>query len=97
MVEGAVQVFNANDLDAYGETCRMLGRFDGREALARISAPTRILVGSKDYATPPPMAEAMHHAIPQSTLEVLEGAAHLTPMERPDAVAKALRELMAAA
>ena len=97
VVEGAVEVFNANDVDAYVETCRMLGRFDGREVLARISAPTRILVGSQDYATPPPMAQAMHAAIPQSSLEVLNGAAHLTPMERPDAVGAALRDLMAAA
>ena len=97
VVEGAVEVFEANDLDAYVETCRMLGRFDGREVLGRITAPTRILVGSKDHATPPPMAQAMHAAIPQSTLEVLDGAAHLTPMERPDAVARALCELMAVA
>ena len=97
VVERAVRVFNANDVDAYVETCRMLGRFDGREALSLIAAPTRILVGSKDYATPPPMAEALHAAIPQSTLQVLDGAAHLTPMERPDAAAAALRSLMAAA
>jgi 3-oxoadipate enol-lactonase len=96
VVEAAVQVFNANDVDAYVETCRMLGRFDGREALARITAPTRILVGSQDYATPPAMAEALHAAIPQSFLQVLDGAAHLTPMEQPEAVAAALRTLMAA-
>lgn len=96
VVEGAVEAFLANDLDAYVETCRMLGRFDKRAALPEFEVPTRILVGSQDYATPLAMAQAMQAAIPGATLRVLEGAAHLTPMERPEDVAADLRALMAA-
>ena len=59
--------------------------------------PTRILVGSEDYATPLAMAEAMRDAIPGATLEVLDGAAHLTPLERPKDVARCLLELSEAA
>jgi 3-oxoadipate enol-lactonase len=95
VLEAAVEAFLANDIDAYVETCRMLGRFDKRSALSGFNTPTRILVGSLDYATPLPMAEAMAAAIPGATLRVLEGAAHLTPMERPDDVAADLRALMA--
>lgn len=95
VLEGAVEAFLANDIDAYVETCRMLGRFDKRAALPGFRTPTRILVGSQDYATPLPMAEAMQAAIPGATLRVLEGAAHLTPMERPEDVATDLRALMA--
>jgi 3-oxoadipate enol-lactonase len=93
-VQGAVDVFLKNDIDAYVETCRMLGRFNKTEALAAITAPTRIAVGTEDYATPPAMAEAMHAAIKGSTLKLLEGAAHLTPMERPEDVAAELRQIM---
>jgi 3-oxoadipate enol-lactonase len=96
VVEDAVQVFLANHLDAYVETCRMLGRADKRAALPGFTFPTRIVVGSEDYATPVAMAEAMHRAIPGATLRVLEGAAHLTPMECPEIVAEELRQVMAA-
>ena len=97
VLDAAVQVFLDNDLDAYVETCRMRGRFDKRDARAGFKAPPRIVVGSQDYATPPQMAQAMHAAIPRSTLRVLDGAAHLTPMECPEAVAEELRQVMVAA
>jgi len=96
IVEACVQSFLANDLDAYVETCRMLGRMDLRAALPGFRTPTRIVVGAEDYATPPSMAEAMHAAIAGSTLRVLPGAAHLTPIEFPDIVADELRQVMTA-
>lgn len=96
LVEACVQVFLANDLAAYVETCRMLGRFDLRAALPGFGFPTRIVVGSEDYATPPAMAEAMRAAIPGATLKVLPGAAHLTPVECHAVVADELRQIMAA-
>jgi 3-oxoadipate enol-lactonase len=94
LVQSAVDVFLASDLGCYVETCRMLGRFDKRGALPRFSCPTRIVVGSDDYATPPAMAETMHGLIPGATLRVLEGAAHLTPLECPEEVAAELRQVM---
>jgi 3-oxoadipate enol-lactonase len=96
IVEDAVNVFLANDRPSYAETCRMLGHFDKRGALPGMTMPTRILVGSEDYATTPAMAEAMRAAIPGATLEVLEGAAHLTPIERADDVAGMLLSLAGA-
>jgi len=72
---------------AYAQTCRMLGACDLRAGLASITAPTAIVVARKDYATPPAMAEAMHKAIAGSSLMVLPGARHLTPLERPGEIA----------
>jgi pimeloyl-ACP methyl ester carboxylesterase len=60
-------------------------------------APTRIMVSSEDYATPLAVAKAMRDAIPGATLKVLDGAAHLTPLERPEDVARGLLELAGAA
>jgi len=93
VVENAVEVFLANDVSSYAETCRMLGRANTVAKLAGFAMPTRIMVGSEDYATPPAMAEAMRAAIPGATLEVLDGAAHLTPLERVDDVARLLLSL----
>jgi 3-oxoadipate enol-lactonase len=57
-------------------------------------APTAIVVGEEDYATPPAMAEAMHNAIAGSILTVLPGARHLTPLERPEEVTAELEMLL---
>jgi 3-oxoadipate enol-lactonase len=95
VVQAAVDVFLANDVACYVETCRMLGRFDGRGALPRFNFPTRIAVGSEDYATPPAMAELMCSAIPGASLQLMPGAAHFTPMECPEIVAGILRTIMA--
>jgi 3-oxoadipate enol-lactonase len=84
IVDQAVAVFVANDSAAYLETCRMLGRCDQRAALPGFTCPTEIIVGSEDYATPLSMATELKSAIPGARLNVLEGARHFTPLERPD-------------
>jgi 3-oxoadipate enol-lactonase len=96
IVTEAMDIFLANNPQNYAETCRMLGRFDQRAALPGIAVPTRVMVGSEDYATPLAMAEVMRDAIPGATLKVIEGAAHLTPLERPEDVAHGLLELCGA-
>ena len=94
VVKECVDVFLRNDVAAYAQTCRMLGACDLRAGLASIAVPTAIVVGEEDYATPPAMAEAMHKAIAGSTLTMLPGARHLTPLERPDDIAAALERLL---
>ncbi len=94
IVERCVEVFLRNDVGAYVETCKMLGAADLRAALPAMTMPAAIVVGEEDYATPIAMAETLHRAIAGSTLMVLAGARHLTPLEAPDAVAKELRALM---
>jgi 3-oxoadipate enol-lactonase len=93
VVKDCVDIFLRNDIAAYAETCRMLGACDLRAGLASIKVPTAIVVGDEDYATPPTMAEAMHNAIATSTLTVLPGARHLTPLERPEEIAAELERL----
>jgi 3-oxoadipate enol-lactonase len=94
VVKDCVDTFLRNDVAVYAETCRMLGACDLRAGLASIKAPTAIVVGEEDYATPLAMAEAMHTAIAASTLTVLPGARHLTPLERPDQIASELDKLL---
>jgi pimeloyl-ACP methyl ester carboxylesterase len=59
--------------------------------LPQIGVPTLVLVGEHDVITPREDAEAMASAIPDSRLVVIAGAAHLTPLEQPDAVNTAIR------
>jgi len=52
-----------------------------------------VVVGAEDYATPVSMAEALHKAIPQSTLAILQGR-HITPVECPQDIARELKKLL---
>jgi 3-oxoadipate enol-lactonase len=94
-VHDSVDVFLKNTVESYVETCKMLGAADIRAALAGFTMPTAIVVGDEDYATPVAMAQALHHAIKGSTLTVLKGARHLTPLEVPDRIADELLALAA--
>lgn len=90
-------VFLANDLSAYRRTCAMLGTADLRASTAALDLPAAIIVGAEDYATPPAAARALADAIPGATLDILEGARHFTPIERPEAIAAAISRIAAAA
>jgi 3-oxoadipate enol-lactonase len=95
VLQRAMAVFLANDFDCYAATCALLGDVDVRAHLPSFRMPVAIVVGEEDTATPVAMAEHLHGAIPQSTLTVLPKARHLTPLEAPDAVASAIRGLLA--
>ncbi|MDB5508756.1 MAG: alpha/beta hydrolase [Hyphomicrobiales bacterium] len=94
VVQQCIDVFLANELPAYADTCRMLGAADLRPGLSKINTPTRIIVGDEDYATPIPMAQTMHDGIAGSTMQIVPGARHLSPLEIPDIVAAELRKLI---
>ena len=70
-------------------------RPDRHEVLARITVPTRVVVGALDTLTPPDEAKKLASGVPRSTLQVIEGSGHLTPIERPAEFAAALDELLA--
>ncbi|HEX9991503.1 MAG TPA: alpha/beta fold hydrolase [Acidimicrobiales bacterium] len=59
--------------------------------LHRVSAPTLVVRGAQDTLVPPAHADAYVAGIPGARLEVLDGAAHLLAVERPDALAGLVR------
>jgi 3-oxoadipate enol-lactonase len=93
-VEAATKVFLANDFDCYAATCALLGDADLRHYAPKLKLPVAIIVGEEDYATPVAMAKALHEALPQSTLKIIIGGRHLTPIECPDEIAAAISELL---
>ena len=80
-----------------GDLAAMRDRADTREDLPGIGIPTLVLVGEGDVLTPPADSEAMAAAIPGARLVRIPEAGHLTPMERPGAVAAALGEFFGGA
>src|SRR3990172_1860069 len=81
--DALIEIFLANDVPCYEATCEMLGTTDLRPLLALLRMPAAVVVGAEDYATPVSMAESLHAAIPHSSLKIISGAKHLTPVGRP--------------
>lgn len=76
------------------EACRT--RIDSRPYLAQIDVPTLVLVGEHDGLTPEELAAEIVQGIgDRAELEVIQDAAHLTPLEQPIAVSAALRDFFA--
>jgi pimeloyl-ACP methyl ester carboxylesterase len=65
------------------------------EQLDRIAAPTLILVGDKDLATPPVHAQRLHARIAGSRLQVIPDAGHTSTIEEPTAVNAAIADFLA--
>ncbi|WP_371484672.1 3-oxoadipate enol-lactonase [Kitasatospora sp. NBC_00315] len=82
----------AADPQGYAACCDALAAFDLRADLHLITAPTLVLAGRDDPATPPAHARELADGIPGATLTEIARASHLAPVERPHAVLAALRE-----
>ena len=82
--------FEAMDREGYALACEAIGRMDLRPDISRITAPTLVLAGREDPATPVAMAEEIAGLIEGAELVVLPRAAHLLATERPDAAASHL-------
>jgi 3-oxoadipate enol-lactonase len=93
-VKRAIEVFLANDFECYAATCALLGDADLRHYLPSLNMPVAVIVGEEDYAAPVAMAEALHQAIPQSTLKIISAARHLTPIECPGEIAGEIANLL---
>jgi pimeloyl-ACP methyl ester carboxylesterase len=62
--------------------------------LKTISVPTLVLSGREDRVVPVKVAELLHEAIPNSTLELIEQCGHVPQEEKPDeAIARISRFL----
>ncbi|MEU5576383.1 3-oxoadipate enol-lactonase [Streptomyces huasconensis] len=81
----------AADPGAYAACCDALAAYDLRDGVASVAAPTLVLAGREDPATPPAHAREIADAVPGASLVELAGASHLAPAERPTAVSAALR------
>ncbi len=70
----------------------LLDRPDARVALSSIRCPTLVLCGREDAWSPVSQHEEIAAAIPQSNLVIVEDCGHMSTVEQPDAVTKALQD-----
>lgn len=78
--------------EGYAACCEAIAAMDQRADLARIGAPTLVVAGADDPATPLEHGERIHDGIRGSRLVVIPNAAHLANVEQPDTIAQLIRD-----
>lgn len=93
VVAHVVDVFLRTNSKVHAQACFALGAFDARDRLKDIAAPTFVVTGEEDYATPPSMGSALANAIPRARFQVWPALRHMALMESAELRAEILRQL----
>jgi 3-oxoadipate enol-lactonase len=86
------EMFVSTDAESYARCCDALARWDARDELARIAAPTLVVSGSEDPAAPPEYGALIAAGIPGAVHRIVPGARHLANVEHADEVNRLLLE-----
>ncbi|HEX3592413.1 MAG TPA: 3-oxoadipate enol-lactonase [Pseudonocardiaceae bacterium] len=81
--------------EGYAGCCEAIAAMDLRSRLPAITAPTLVIAGAQDPATPPEHGRFIADTIPDARLAVLPDASHLANAERPAEVTGLLVEHLA--
>jgi 3-oxoadipate enol-lactonase len=84
--------FIATDPGGYAACCAAIAAMDQRASLSAIMAPTLVIAGAEDPATPPEHGELLARGIGGARLDVIPQAAHLATVSAPARVAAALQD-----
>jgi 3-oxoadipate enol-lactonase len=76
------EMFVATNVDGYIANCEAIRDMDFTQSNPRITAPTLIIVGKQDPATPPSAGEAIQKQIKGAKLVSID-AAHIANIEQP--------------
>jgi pimeloyl-ACP methyl ester carboxylesterase len=91
MEDYLTQIIKAASADAaIGGAQALATRPDYTSLLSRIQVPTLVYVGVEDTIYPVAISKMMNQAIPNSTLEMIPGAAHAAIFEAPERSAEAI-------
>jgi len=85
-----VDAMRAVDPVGYAGCCEAISGMDQRDSLAAIAAPTLVIAGAEDPATPPWHGAVIASGISGSRLTVIRGASHLANVSMPGQVTVAL-------
>ncbi len=87
------KMFVATNPKGYIGCCQAIMAMDMRPSNPSISAPTMVIVGAQDAATPPAAGEAIRKQIKGAKLATID-AAHISNMEQPQAYTKAVLDFL---
>ena len=88
-------------LDAFAATTGMaragylvaMSSMDLRGCLPNLDVPITVIVGTRDRLTPPRAAKVLVDHLPDAELVLLPGAGHMLPLEAPDRIVDAIRNV----
>ncbi|PRY37277.1 3-oxoadipate enol-lactonase [Umezawaea tangerina] len=86
VVKSFQQTLSSVDDQTYAAICEAIATMDLRPQLPTIGAPTVVIAGAQDEATPPEFLRVIADAIPDAELYIVGDAAHLANVEAVDAV-----------
>jgi 3-oxoadipate enol-lactonase len=89
------EMFTATDPEGYIACVEAIRDMDFRASNPRIAAPTLVIVGKQDPATPPSAGEAIAGQIKGAKLVALD-AAHISNVEQPRAFTEAVLNFLSA-
>jgi len=84
------QMIETTPVEGYAGCCMAIRDMNQIADLSRIAAPTCVMVGAEDPSTPVLASELIHREIGGSELVIIEDAAHLSNIEKPEAFNAAL-------
>ncbi len=73
------------------QTQAIADRADHRDLMRELKVPVQIVCGRQDKVTPPELSQEAADLMPLARLDWLEGAGHMTPLERTADLAAILR------
>ncbi|MFJ2897446.1 alpha/beta fold hydrolase [Streptomyces sp. NPDC087218] len=88
------QMFAATSPRVRADAFRSSRGMDLREALGNVRIPAVVLAGEGDRVIAPALGRAVADALPGARFEELGSVGHMLPLEAPDAVVRAVRELV---
>ncbi len=92
-IERMKTMFLATDREGYAACVGAVSEIDFRASNARIAAPTLVIVGKQDPATPPEWGETIARQIPGGKVAALD-AAHISNVEQPQAYTRTVVDFL---
>ena len=84
------EMLEGTPAEGYAACCEAIARWDARSDVSAIRAPTLVISGDDDVATPPQDGAFLAGSIPGAELTVLPQCAHLANVEQPALFTRAL-------
>jgi 3-oxoadipate enol-lactonase len=84
--ERLLAMLRSTPREGYAACCETIEAFDVRDRLSEITAPSLVIAGADDPATPPDTVRAVADGIRDARFVVVPQASHLVSAEQPEAV-----------
>ncbi|MAT99835.1 MAG: 3-oxoadipate enol-lactonase [Anaerolineaceae bacterium] len=91
---GYANMLTRMPVEGYTGTCATIRDANLTEAAKTITAPTLVLCGAEDLATPPALVQGLCELIPHAQFHKIPDAAHLPCIEQPDILAEHIAQFI---